>query len=200
MTQLAILEYPDPRLRTKAAPVTVFDAALKRQVADMLATMYAAPGIGLAATQVDWHYRLIVIDVSEDQKQPRVFINPEILGREGEAEREFLAETEDDPTPIVLIVAGSIGAVRSVTDLAHAWSIPDALVGVVILAILTSLPNAWTGVRFGLQDRGSALMSETLNSNSINLVAGIAVPAALGAIDLSTSTFGAGMIVGARIG
>src|SRR5579862_2369957 len=83
---------------------------------------------------------------------------------------------------IVLIVAGSIGAVRSVTDLAHAWSIPEALVGVVILAILTSLPNAWTGVRFGLQDRGSALMSETLNSNSINLVAGIAVPAALGAI------------------
>jgi cation:H+ antiporter len=83
---------------------------------------------------------------------------------------------------IVLIVGGSIGAVRSVTDLAHAWSIPQALVGVVILAVLTSLPNAWTGVRFGLQDRGSALMSETLNSNSINLVAGIAVPAALGAI------------------
>jgi cation:H+ antiporter len=83
---------------------------------------------------------------------------------------------------IVLIVVGSIGAVHSVTDLAHAWSIPVSLVGVVILAILTSLPNAWTGVRFGLQDRGSALMSETLNSNSINLVAGIAVPAALGAI------------------
>jgi len=88
MTQLAILEYPDPRLRTKAALVTVFDAALKRQVADMLATMYAAPGIGLAATQVDWHYRLIVIDVSEDQNQPRVFINPEILEREGEATGE----------------------------------------------------------------------------------------------------------------
>ena len=83
---------------------------------------------------------------------------------------------------IALIVGGSIGAVRSVTDLANAWSIPNALVGVVILAVLTSLPNAWTGVRFGLQDRGSALMSETLNSNSINLVAGIAVPAALGAI------------------
>jgi peptide deformylase len=85
MTKLAILEYPDPRLRTRAAPVTVFDAALKRQIADMLETMYAAPGIGLAATQVDWHYRLIVMDVSEDKDQPRVFINPEILEREGEA-------------------------------------------------------------------------------------------------------------------
>lgn len=88
MTQLAILEYPDPRLRTKAARVTTFDAALKRQVADMLQTMYAAPGIGLAATQVDWHYRLIVIDLSEDQSRPHVFINPQILAREGEATGE----------------------------------------------------------------------------------------------------------------
>ncbi|MEO8308338.1 MAG: peptide deformylase [Pseudomonadota bacterium] len=88
MTQLAILEYPDPRLRTKAAPVTVFDAALKRKVADMLETMYAAPGIGLAATQVDWHFRLIVIDLSEDQTQPKLFINPEILEREGDASGE----------------------------------------------------------------------------------------------------------------
>ena len=89
MAQLAILEYPDPRLRTKAAPVTVFDAALKRQVEDMFATMYAAPGIGLAATQVDWHYRLIVIDVSEGPERSReVFINPEILEREGEATGE----------------------------------------------------------------------------------------------------------------
>jgi peptide deformylase len=88
MTKLAILEYPDPRLRTKAAPVTTFDAGLKRQVADMFETMYEAPGIGLAATQVDWHYRLIVIDISEDRKQPNVFINPEILSREGEATGE----------------------------------------------------------------------------------------------------------------
>lgn len=79
-----------------------------------------------------------------------------------------------------LIVAGSVGAVRAATDLAHVWSVPEALVGVVVLAILTSLPNAWTGVRFGLQGRGSALASETLNSNSINLVAGLAVPAAFG--------------------
>jgi len=83
---------------------------------------------------------------------------------------------------LCLIVAGSVGAVRAATDLADAWSVPEALVGVVVLAILTSLPNAWTGVRFGLQRRGSALMSETLNSNSINIVAGLAIPAALGSL------------------
>jgi cation:H+ antiporter len=83
---------------------------------------------------------------------------------------------------LCLIVAGSVGAVRAATDLAQAWSVPEALVGVVVLAILTSLPNAWTGVRFGLQGRGSALMSETLNSNSINIVAGLAVPVALGTL------------------
>ena len=79
-----------------------------------------------------------------------------------------------------LIVAASVGAVRAATDLADAWSVPQALVGVTVLAILTSLPNAWTGVRFGLQQRGSALISETLNSNTINVVAGLALPAALG--------------------
>jgi cation:H+ antiporter len=83
---------------------------------------------------------------------------------------------------LCLIVAGSVGAVRAATDLAGDWSVPEALVGVTVLAILTSLPNAWTGVRFGLQRRGSALMSETLSSNSINIVAGLAVPAALGAL------------------
>jgi peptide deformylase len=88
MAQLAILEYPDPRLRTKAQPVTVFDAALKQQVADMFETMYAAPGIGLAATQVNWHHQLLVIDVSEEKNQPLVLINPEILSREGEATGE----------------------------------------------------------------------------------------------------------------
>jgi peptide deformylase len=88
MAQLAILEYPDPRLRTRAAPVTVFDAALKQQVADMFETMYAAPGIGLAATQVNWHQRLLVVDVSEDKNRPLVLINPQILSREGEATGE----------------------------------------------------------------------------------------------------------------
>jgi len=88
---------------------------------------------------------------------------------------------------LCVIVAGSVGAVRSATDLADAWSVPETLVGVIVLAILTSLPNAWTGVRFGLQRRGSALMSETLNSNSINLVAGIALPAALGSLTAFSS-------------
>jgi cation:H+ antiporter len=81
-----------------------------------------------------------------------------------------------------LIVAGSVGAVRAAIDLADRWSVPETLVGVLILAVLTALPNAWTGVRFGLQHRGSALMSETLNSNSINVVAGIALPVALGSL------------------
>jgi cation:H+ antiporter len=83
---------------------------------------------------------------------------------------------------LCLIVAGSVGAVRAAIDLADRWSVPQALVGTLVLAVLTALPNAWTGIRFGLQHRGSALMSETLNSNSINVVAGIALPAALGAL------------------
>jgi cation:H+ antiporter len=81
-----------------------------------------------------------------------------------------------------LIVAGSIGAVRSALDLAHAWSVPDVFVGVIVLSILTSLPEAWTGIRFGLQGRGSALMSDALNSNSVNILAGIALPAAVGTL------------------
>jgi peptide deformylase len=71
-------------LRTRAQPVTQFDAELGRLIDDMFETMYAAPGIGLAATQVDVHRRLLVIDVSKDHDQPLVFINPEILSREGE--------------------------------------------------------------------------------------------------------------------
>jgi len=88
MALRTILEYPDPRLRTRAEPVTRFDAELKQLVDDMFETMYAAPGIGLAATQVDVHRRVIVIDVSKDQDQPLVFINPEILSREGEESSE----------------------------------------------------------------------------------------------------------------
>ena len=83
MARLQILEYPDPRLRTRAKPVEVFDEALAKVAADMLETMYAAPGIGLAATQVDFHKRLIVMDISENKQEPRVFCNPEILSTEG---------------------------------------------------------------------------------------------------------------------
>jgi peptide deformylase len=83
MALRTILEYPDPRLRTKAQPVTQFDAELARLVDDMFETMYAAPGIGLAATQVDVHKQVIVIDVSQDRTGRMVFINPQILSREG---------------------------------------------------------------------------------------------------------------------
>ncbi len=83
-----ILEFPDQRLRTRAQPVTRFDAELGRLVEDMLETMYAAPGIGLAATQIDVHQRVLVIDVSESRNEPLELINPEILSREGEAETE----------------------------------------------------------------------------------------------------------------
>lgn len=83
MELLPILEFPDPRLRTKAKPVEAVDDDLRALIDRMFATMYAAPGIGLAATQVDVHRRFMVIDVSEDRSQPLVFINPEIVAREG---------------------------------------------------------------------------------------------------------------------
>ncbi len=88
MALLNILKFPDPRLRTRAAPVTEFDDDLRRLVADMFETMYDAPGIGLAATQVDVHKRLLVMDVSEGKSCPRVLINPEILDAEGEEEMD----------------------------------------------------------------------------------------------------------------
>jgi peptide deformylase len=75
---LPILEFPDPRLRTVAKPVTEVDDNIRRLVVDMFETMYDAPGIGLAASQVNVHKRVVVIDVSEDKSQPLVFINPEI--------------------------------------------------------------------------------------------------------------------------
>jgi peptide deformylase len=88
MSRLTILEYPDPRLRTRARPVEQFDAALGQLIDAMFETMYEAPGIGLAATQVDYHRRLIVMDVSEDRSEPLVFINPEVLERDGVAKTE----------------------------------------------------------------------------------------------------------------
>lgn len=80
---LSILEFPDPRLRTVAEPVASVDDGVRRLVDDMIETMYAAPGIGLAATQVNVHRRVLVIDLSEDQSHPRVFINPELEVPEG---------------------------------------------------------------------------------------------------------------------
>ncbi len=83
MAKLTILEFPDPRLRKKAVPVEAVDDELRALIDDMFETMYAAPGIGLAATQVDVHRRLLVADVSADKEDPHVFINPEILEKDG---------------------------------------------------------------------------------------------------------------------
>jgi peptide deformylase len=83
MAKLSILEFPDPRLRTKARPVDVVDDALRRTIDDMFETMYDAPGIGLAATQVNIHRRFLVADVSREQNDPRVFINPVIVEKDG---------------------------------------------------------------------------------------------------------------------
>ncbi len=88
MARLPILEYPDPRLRIRAEPVTKFDTELKALVADMFETMYAAPGIGLAATQVDVHKRILVCDVGVENKQPYCLINPEIIRAEGKTSAE----------------------------------------------------------------------------------------------------------------
>ena len=83
MAKLKILEFPDPRLRKQAAPVETVDEALNTLIDDMFETMYAAPGIGLAATQVDVHKRLLVADVSSDQSDPWVFVNPVIVEKDG---------------------------------------------------------------------------------------------------------------------
>ena len=88
MAILNILRYPDARLHKVAAPVTVFDAGLKKLVADMAETMYAAPGIGLAATQVDVHKQVIVVDVSERRDSLVVLVNPEIVEATGESDIE----------------------------------------------------------------------------------------------------------------
>ena len=88
MSLLPILRYPDPRLHKKAVPVTHVDDTIRKLAADMAETMYEAPGIGLAATQVDQHIRLIVIDASDDKSQLLTLINPEILERSGDCESE----------------------------------------------------------------------------------------------------------------
>lgn len=88
MALLPILEYPDPRLRTRAQPVAEVDAKVRRLIDDLFETMYHAPGVGLAATQVNVHQRVLVVDVSEDQRQPLALVNPEIVERAGVEELE----------------------------------------------------------------------------------------------------------------
>ncbi len=88
MALLNILHFPDPRLRTVARPVVDFDDELRQLITDMYETMYEAPGIGLAATQVDRHIRLLVMDVSEGRTQPRCLINPKIVSADGDEEMD----------------------------------------------------------------------------------------------------------------
>ncbi|HEV7779600.1 MAG TPA: peptide deformylase [Luteibacter sp.] len=83
MSVLTIIEFPDPRLRTVAQPVTVFDEKLKAFVEDMFETMYSANGVGLAATQVNVHERVLVADMSDERNQPLALVNPEILEKDG---------------------------------------------------------------------------------------------------------------------
>ncbi|MDG1074733.1 MAG: peptide deformylase [Methylophilaceae bacterium] len=88
MATLTILNYPDPRLHTVAKPVVDVNAAIKQLIEDMAETMYAAPGVGLAATQVDHHVQLIVIDTTKEQNNLQVFINPKIIAKNGLTEYE----------------------------------------------------------------------------------------------------------------
>jgi peptide deformylase len=88
MATLNILHFPDPRLRTAAKPVTDVDDSIRQLVADLFETMYAAPGIGLAATQVNVHLRVLVVDISETRSEPLCLINPEIVTAEGSEQME----------------------------------------------------------------------------------------------------------------
>lgn len=88
MALLEILHFPDPRLRKKAVPVTKVTAEIRQLAEDMLETMYDAPGVGLAANQINVQKRIVVIDVSEDKSAPLVFINPEIIDKQGERDHE----------------------------------------------------------------------------------------------------------------
>ena len=88
MAKLTILNYPDPRLHTVAKPVKEVNDDIRKLIADMAETMYAAPGIGLAATQVDKHIQLLLVDTSKEQNDLQVFINPKILAKNGEQEYE----------------------------------------------------------------------------------------------------------------
>jgi cation:H+ antiporter len=164
-----------------AVTLAVVAGGLGATTGALLIAVVAVPYVALLAAGPRMARRL-PLGVAESRFVRRSFGEEHRRARPLDSRREAGRLVAVLLVALVLIVAGSVGAVRSATDLAHAWSVPESLVGVIVLAILTSLPNAWTGVRFGLQQRGSALISETLNSNSINIVAGLAVPAALGSL------------------
>jgi cation:H+ antiporter len=164
-----------------AVMLAVVAGALGATTGVVLVALVAVPYVVLLAAGPRLVRRL-PFNAAESRFVHRSFGEAHRRARSLDSRREAVGALVVLLLALCLIVAGSVGAVRAATDLADAWSVPEALVGVVVLAVLTSLPNAWTGVRFGLQRRGSALMSETLNSNSINIAFGLAVPAALGTL------------------
>ena len=166
-----------------AVTLAVVAGGLGATAGMVLIAAVAVPYVALLAAGPHIAHRLR-LGASESGFVGRSLGEPHIRAQGLDSHREALGLFLVLGGALAVIVAGSVAAVRAATDLARTWSVPQALVGVIVLAILTSLPNAWTGIRFGVQGRGSALMSETLNSNSINIVAGLALPAALG-------TFGA---------
>ena len=164
-----------------AVAIAVAAGGLGGTVGAVLAAVVAVPYVTLLAAGPRLAERLR-LGAAESRFLGRSFGETHRPARPLDSRREEARLTLVLLAALALIVAGSIGAVRAAIELADRWSVPEALVGVLILAVLTALPNAWTGIRFGMQRRGSALMSETLNSNSINVVAGIALPAALGSL------------------
>jgi len=164
-----------------AAAVAVAGGVIGGGAGIVLAGIVAVPYVALLATGQRL-VRLLGLGVEESRFVQRSFGEEHRRLQPLDSSREAMRLVLVLIAALCLIVGGSVGAVRAATSLADRWSVPQTLVGAIVLAVLAALPNAWTGIRFGLQQRGSALMSETLNSNSINVVAGIALPAALGSI------------------
>lgn len=164
MALLPILHYPDPRLHKVAAPVRRVDDKIHKLIKDMAETMYAAPGIGLAATQVNVHVRLIVIDISETRDQLQVFINPELLAAEGEAECEEgclsvpgIYEKVSRAERVTVSALDAIGEPRTVTAegllavcIQHEM---DHLVGKVFVEKLSRLKRQRITARLAKQQR-----------------------------------------------
>jgi peptide deformylase len=147
MAKLNILEFPDPRLTTVAKRVEAFDEELKTFVEDMTETMYSANGIGLAATQVNVHKRLLVMDISEEQDQPRVYINPEVLTRAGEQIHEEGC----------LSVPGIYANVKRAEDITiKAQDVMDHLVGRLFVDYLSPLKRNMVKKKLEKQRKAAA--------------------------------------------
>ena len=189
MTKLVILEYPDPRLRKKAAPVTVVDDALRQLADDMLATMYAAKGVGLAATQVDVHRRMIVLDVSETRDQPLILINPELLELEGSGPGEegclSLPGIYDKLTRATHIRVRALGRDGQPFELSADGLLAvciqhemDHLEGKLFVDYLSELKRTLIRRRLEKERRQRSTGSETRVTKPVTLAAGAATPGA----------------------